>query len=241
MTSSDNILSVNNLHVSYPGNTDMLRGVSFSIKRGHLVSIVGTNGAGKTTLFNAISGMIGYDGGKITGGEINFKGRRINNLTPMQIIREGIVHILEGRREFSSLTIEENLGLGSFARHGRPSVAGIEMIYHYFPALLAKKKTIAADCGPGELQMLAIGRALMAQPELILLDEPYQRISPILAEDLFTAISRINREKGITFMFVERTLSMSFQVTDDVLSISNGKVSRPDKSIIDSSGLSARL
>lgn len=240
MDSRDNILSVNNLHVSYPGNMDMLRGVSFSIKKGHMVSLVGTNGAGKTTLFNAISGMIGYDGGKITGGEINFKGKRINNLSPMQIIREGIVHVLEGRREFSSLAIEENLSLGAFARHGIPSKTGIEMIYRYFPALFPKKKTIAADCGPGELQMLAIGRALMAQPELILLDEPYQRISPIIAKDLFTAISRINREKGITFMFVERAPSMSFQVTDDVLLISDGGISRPDKNMIDSSGLSAR-
>lgn len=241
MAPRDNILSVNNLHVSYPGNRDVLRGVSFSINRGHLVSIVGTNGAGKTTLFNAISGMIGYDDGKITGGEIDFKGKRINNLTPMQIIREGIVHVLEGRREFSSLTIEENLGMGAFTRHGGPSKTGSEMIYHYFPALFPKKKTIAADCGPGELQMLAIGRALMARPELILLDEPYQRISPILAEDLFTAISRINREKGITFMFIERTPSMSFQITDDVLLISGGEISRPDKSMIDSSGLIARL
>lgn len=241
MDSRDNILSINDLHVSYPGHRDMLRGVTFSIKRGSMVSVVGTNGAGKTTLLNAISGMIRYNGGKITGGDINFKGKRIDNLKPLQIIREGIVHILEGRREFSSLTIEENLCLGSFARLGSPSKRGIEMIYHYFPALLPKKKTLAAGCGPGELQMLAIGRALMAQPELILLDEPYQRISPVLADDLFTALGQINREKGITIIFLERAPSMSFQVTDDVLAISDGVIFRPDKGIIDSSGLSVRF
>jgi len=241
MESRDNILSINDLHVSYPGNTDILRGVTFSIKRGSMVSIIGTNGAGKTTLLNAISGIIEYNGGKITGGDINFKGKRIDNLKPVQIIRKGIVHILEGRREFSSLTIEENLCLGSFARLGTPSNKGFDIIYRYFPALMPKKKTLAADCGPGELQMLAIGRALMAQPELILLDEPYPRISPVLAEELFTALGQINREKGIAIIFVERTPSMSFQVTDDVLEISDGVIFHPDKGIIDSSGLRARL
>ncbi|MBN1626204.1 MAG: ATP-binding cassette domain-containing protein [Deltaproteobacteria bacterium] len=240
MDSRDNILSINDLHVSYPHHRDTLRGVTFSIKRGSIVSVVGSNGAGKTTLLNTISGIIRYDGGKITGGEINFKGKRIDNLKPVQIIREGIVHILEGRREFSSLTIEENLCLGSLTRSGSPTKRGIEMVYSYFPSLFPKKKTLAADCGPGELQMLAIGRALMAQPELILLDEPYQRISPVLAGDLFSAISQINKEEAIAFIFVERAPCMSFQVTDDVLGISDGMIFRPDKGMINSSGLSAR-
>jgi len=190
---------------------------------------VGTNGSGKTTLLNAISGMLRYDGGIIKRGEIEFKGRKIHNLPPLHIIREGIVHILEGRKEFSSLTIEENLRLGASARQGRPAKTGIDMIYNYFPALLPRKKTKAFDCGMGELQILAMGRALMAQPELILLDEPYQRISPVLAEELFTAIKRINRDKGITFIFVERDPIMSFQMADDVYSITNGEIFKQDK------------
>jgi branched-chain amino acid transport system ATP-binding protein len=238
MVSRDPILTINNLHVSYADNRDVLRGASFSIERGHLVSLVGTNGSGKTTLLNAISGMLRYDGGIISGGEIEFKGRKINNLTPLKIIREGIFHILEGRREFSSLTIEENLRLGAYARHGNPEKTGIEMIYNYFPALLSRKNTLASDCGMGELQMLAMGRALMAQPELILLDEPYQRISPILANELFSAIGRINRDEGITFIFVERAPSMSFHVTDDVYSIINGEIFQQDKSRSDLSGIS---
>jgi branched-chain amino acid transport system ATP-binding protein len=238
MVLSDPILAVNNLNVSYPDNRDVLRGASFSIERGHLVSLIGTNGAGKTTLLNAISGMLRYDSGIITEGEIEFKGRKIHNLTPLEIINEGIIHILEGRREFSSLTIEENLRLGAYARHGRPEKTGIEMIYDYFPALMPRKKTLAADCGIGELQMLAMGRALMAEPELILLDEPYQRISPVLAEEFFTSISRINREKRIAFVFVERAPSMSFQITDDVFSIANGRIFQPDKVNIDLSDMS---
>jgi branched-chain amino acid transport system ATP-binding protein len=238
MALSDPILAVNNLNVSYPDNRDVLRGASFSIERGHLVSLIGTNGAGKTTLLNAISGMLRYDSGIITEGEIEFKGRKIHNLTPLEIINEGIIHILEGRREFNTLTIEENLRLGAYARHGRPEKTGIEMIYDYFPALMPRKKTLAADCGIGELQMLAMGRALMAQPELILLDEPYQRISPILAEDFFTSISRINREKRITFVFVERAPSMSFQITDEVFCIENGRILQLDKANINLSGIS---
>jgi branched-chain amino acid transport system ATP-binding protein len=238
MALSDPILAVNNLNVSYPDNRDVLKGASFSIERGHLVSLIGTNGAGKTTLLNAISGILRYDSGIITEGDIEFKGRKINNLTPLEIINEGIIHILEGRREFSSLTIEENLRLGAYARHGRAEKTGIEMIYDYFPALMPRKKTLAADCGIGELQMLAMGRALMAQPELILLDEPYQRISPILAEDFFTSIGRINREKRIAFVFVERAPSMSFQITDEVFSIVNGRIFQLDKVNADLSGMS---
>jgi len=233
------ILVINNLHVAYSDNRDILKGASFSIERGHLVSLVGTNGAGKTTLLNAISGMLRYNGGIIKGGDIKFRGRNIQNLPPLHIIREGIVHILEGRKEFSSLTIEENLMLGASARQGRPDKTGIEMIYNYFPALLPRKKTLAADCGMGELQLLAMGRALMAQPELILLDEPYQRISPILAEELFTAIKSINSDKGITFIFVERDPIMSFQIADDVYSIANGEIFKQDKVRIDSTGIRA--
>jgi branched-chain amino acid transport system ATP-binding protein len=237
MVSSDPILAVKNLNLSYSDNRDVLRGASFSIERGHLVSLVGTNGAGKTTLLNAISGILRYDGGIITEGYIEFKGRKIHNLTPLEIINEGIIHILEGRREFSSLTIEENLRLGAYARHGKPEKTGVEMVYDYFPALMLRKKNLAADCGMGELQMLAMGRALMAQPELILLDEPYQRISPILAEEFFTSITRINREKRIAFVFVERAPNMSFHVTDEVFSIANGRVLQLDKGKTDLSGM----
>jgi branched-chain amino acid transport system ATP-binding protein len=236
MALSDPILAVNNLHVSFPDNRDVLRGVSFSIERGYLVSLIGTNGAGKTTLLSAISGMLGYEGGIITEGDIAFKGRKIHNLKPMEIINEGIIHIVEGRTEFGSLTIEENLKLGAYARHGRPEKAGIEMIYDYFPALMPRKKTLAADCGMGELQMLALGRALMAQPELILLDEPSQRISPVLAEDFFAAIVRINKENNIAFIFVERTPNMSFEITNEVFSIVDGRILQPDRVKTDLSG-----
>jgi branched-chain amino acid transport system ATP-binding protein len=229
MAQNDDILAVENLDISYSDNIDVLRGVSFSVERGEIVSLIGTNGSGKTTLLNAISGMLRYQSGFITKGHIKFKGRKIHGLSPLEIINEGIVHILEGRREFSSLTIEENLLLGAYARHGRPERTGIEMVYDYFPALMPRKKNLAADCGMGELQMLAMGRAMMAQPELILLDEPYQRISPILADEFFNSIRRINREKKIAFVFVERTPNMSFQITDKVFSIVNGRVLQTDR------------
>jgi len=224
MVVKDLFLRINNLHVAYAGGRDVLRGVSFSVERGRIVSLIGTNGAGKTTLLSAISGMLRHDMGVITGGEIEFKGKKIHNLPPLQIIREGIVHILEGRREFSSLTIEENLSLVAAACHGAPAKAGIELIYDYFPALTHRKKTLASDCGIGELQMLAIGRALMAQPEIILLDEPYQRMAPILAHELFAVIRRINRDKGITFIFVERNPGISFEIADEVYSMIKGEI-----------------
>jgi branched-chain amino acid transport system ATP-binding protein len=226
MVVKDPFLRINNLHVAYQGGKEALRGITFSMGRGRIVSLIGGNGAGKTTLLSALSGMLKYEKGLITEGEIEFKGKKIHNLSPLQIIREGIVHILEGRREFSTLSIEENLSLGSFARHGKPSKTGIEMIYHYFPALTNRKKNIASDCGIGELQMLAIGRALMAQPEIILLDEPFQRMAPVLAYELFAVIRKINRDKGITFIFVERNPVISFEIADDVFSIVNGEIFR---------------
>jgi branched-chain amino acid transport system ATP-binding protein len=224
MIQKDYALRINNLHVAYSGGSEVLKGASLSVERGRLVSIIGSNGAGKTTILNAISGMLGHSGGIITGGSIEFKGKRIDNLPPLKIIREGIVHVLEGQREFSSLTVEENLMLGAVARLGKPSKAGIERVYQYFAPLIPRKKTPASDCGMGELQMLAVGRALMAQPEIVLLDEPYQRLTPLLAHELFNVIKKITREMGITFIFIERTPSISFTTVDDVYLISDGKV-----------------
>lgn len=241
MVLSDPILRINNLHVAYEAGRDVLRGVSFSVGRGRIISLLGTIGAGKTTLLSAISGMLAYDNGRITGGEIEFKGKKIHNLKPMDIIREGIVHILEGRREFSSLTIEENLIMGAVARHGKPRNAGIELVYKYFPDLMPRKKMLALNCGIGEMQMLAMGRALMAQPEIILLDEPDQRISPILAQELFTVIREISRDQGITFIFVERTQGMSFQISDDIFLLADGEMSPIDKDKTDASGNRAGL
>jgi branched-chain amino acid transport system ATP-binding protein len=224
MNQKDCALRINNLRTAYSGGGEVLKGASLSVERGRLVSIIGLNGAGKTTLLNAVSGMLGHFGGIITGGSIEFKGRRIDNLPPLKIIREGIVHILEGQREFGSLTVEENLALGTVARLGKPSKTGIERVYQYFAPLIPRKKTLASDCGMGELQMLAVGRALMAQPEIVLLDEPHQRLTPLLAHELFSVIKNITRDMGITFVFIERTPSMSFDIVDDVYLIADGKV-----------------
>jgi branched-chain amino acid transport system ATP-binding protein len=236
MVSKDLFLRINNLHVAYSGGAEVLRGASFSVERGRLISLVGSNDAGKTTLLRAISGMLKYHNGILTGGDIEFKGKKINNLSPLQIIREGIVHILEGQREFPSLSIEENLSLGAVARQGKPSRAGIDLIYDYFPALAPRKKIPVSDCGIAELQMLAIGRALMAQPEIILLDEPYQRMAPILAHELFSIIRRITLEKGITFIFVERNPGISFEISDKVFSVVNGKIFSDNNGKLHSSG-----
>lgn len=236
MVLNDPILCVSNLHVAHSEGRDTLRGASFSVEKVPIVSIIGDNGAGKTTLLNAISGMLRYDYDPITDGQIEFNGRKIHNLDTSGIIREGIVHIIEARREFSSLTIEENLILGASAWYGKPSKTGIETVYDYFPALLPRKKTMAFNCGIGELQMLAVGRALMSMPEIILPDEPYQRIFPILAEELFTVIKRINRDKGITFIFVERNPSKSFDIADEVYLMADGEISRAEKGRFNSIG-----
>lgn len=224
MTDNDIRLSINNIGVVYSDVIQVLKGVSLDIHRGQVVSLLGSNGAGKTTTLKAISGLLKPENGRVTEGSIEYDGQSIQNSAPEQITRKGIIQVLEGRQEFKYLTVEENLRVGTATRWGKPYQKDIEMVYDYFPALLARKKSLAGYCSGGELQMLVIGRALMAHPKLLLLDEPSLGLAPLLVKEIFQIIRRINQEQGTTLLVVEQNANMALQIAHFGYVMENGKI-----------------
>jgi branched-chain amino acid transport system ATP-binding protein len=217
-------LLINNISVVYSDVIQVLKGVSLLVKRGQIVSLLGSNGAGKTTTLKAVSGLLKPENGKVTEGSIEYDGNPIQNCSPEEITRQGIIQVLEGRQEFKYLTVEENLRVGTATRWGKPYQKDLEMVYRYFPALLARKKSLAGYCSGGELQMLVIGRALMAHPELLLLDEPSLGLAPLLVKEIFQIIRRINHEQGTTLIVVEQNANMALQIANYGYVMENGKV-----------------
>lgn len=221
----DILLQINNISVVYADVIQILKGVSLSIRRGEIVSLLGTNGAGKTTTLRAISGLLKQENGAVTEGAIEYEGRPIQNAAPETITRLGIIQVLEGRPPFEHLTVEENLKVGTAARRGHASTKeDLELVYHYFPSLLARRKFLAGYCSGGELQMLAIGRAMMARPRLLLLDEPSLGLAPLLVKEIFEIIGRINREQGTTIVLVEQNANMALQIAHYGYVMENGKI-----------------
>ncbi|MCX5851232.1 MAG: ABC transporter ATP-binding protein [Deltaproteobacteria bacterium] len=222
---SDNILlQLNNISVVYSDVIQVLKGVSLSVPKGQIVSILGSNGAGKTTTLKAVSGLLKTENGSVTDGSIQFNGMNIENLPPESITRLGIFQVLEGRQPFKYLTIEENLRVGTATRWGKPYKKDIERIYNYFPALVQRRKTLAGYCSGGELQMLVMGRALMAHPALLLLDEPSLGLAPLVVIEIFKIIKRINEDQGTTIMLVEQNANMALQIAHYGYVMENGKV-----------------
>ncbi|MFH0845535.1 MAG: ABC transporter ATP-binding protein [Pseudomonadota bacterium] len=217
-------LLINNISVIYSDVIQVLKGVSLTIKKGQIVSLLGSNGAGKTTTLKAISGLLKPENGKVTEGSIEYDGSPIQNLSTEEITRMGIIQVLEGRQEFKYLNVEENLRVGTATRHGKPYQEDLELVYHYFPALLARKKALAGYCSGGELQMLVIGRALMAHPSVLLLDEPSLGLAPLLVKEIFQIIRRINQEQGTTLMVVEQNANMALQIAHFGYFMENGKI-----------------
>jgi branched-chain amino acid transport system ATP-binding protein len=217
-------LLVNNMSVVYSDVIQVLKGVSLSIREGQIVSLLGSNGAGKTTALKAISGLLKPENGKVTEGSIEYDGSPIQNSSPEEITRKGIIQVLEGRQEFKYLTIEENLRVGTASRWGKPFLKDLRMVYDYFPALVARKKSMAGYCSGGELQMLVIGRALMAHPALLLLDEPSLGLAPLLVQEIFRIIKRINEEQATTLMVVEQNANMALQIAHYGYVMENGKI-----------------
>ncbi len=221
----DNIrLLLNNISVVYSDVIQVLKGVSLVIRKGQVVSLLGSNGAGKTTTLKAISGLLKPENGKVTEGSVEYDGKPIHNLSPEEITRMGIIQVLEGRQEFKYLTVEENLRVGTATRWGKAYREDLGMVYDYFPALLARKKGLAGYCSGGELQMLVIGRALMAHPNLLLLDEPSLGLAPLLVKEIFQIIRRINQEQGTTLMVVEQNANMALQIAHYGYVMENGKI-----------------
>jgi len=220
----DILLQLNNISVVYSDVIQVLKGVSLSVEKSHIVSLLGSNGAGKTTTLKAISGLLKPENGEVTEGTILYNGVNIQNQAPEFITRQGIIQVLEGRQPFKYLTIEENLRVGTATRSGKPYKQDLELVYNYFPALVQRRKSLAGYCSGGELQMLVIGRALMAHPQLLLLDEPSLGLAPLVVQEIFRIIKKINEEQAATIILVEQNARMALQVAHYGYVMENGKI-----------------
>ncbi len=222
------MLSLNNIEVIYSNVILVLRGVSLEVPQGKIVALLGANGAGKSTTLKAISGLLHSQEGKVTRGSIDFEGDRIDHLPAEDIVRLGIVQVLEGRRLFQHLTVEENLITGSLANKDRGNGAGsaayIEKVYGYFPRLKDLRKRTSGYLSGGEQQMLVIGRGLMARPRLLLLDEPSMGLAPLLVREIFNVIRQINDEEGIPILLVEQNARVALNVADSAYVMETGRV-----------------
>src|SRR5690349_18422780 len=217
------LLSVNNIEVVYDDVILVLRGLSLEVPKGAIVALLGANGAGKSTTLKAISGLLKTEDGEVTRGDILFDGARIDGIDPDKIVRRGIFQVMEGRRIVADMTSLENLKLGAFTRNDREVDSDLDMVFDYFPRL--KERTgLAGYLSGGEQQMLAIGRALMARPKLILMDEPSMGLSPLLVKEVFGIIRRLNEELGITILLVEQNARMALSVASYGYVMEQGKV-----------------
>jgi branched-chain amino acid transport system ATP-binding protein len=219
------MLQVKNVQVVYDGAILVLGGLSLSVKEGQIVALLGPNGAGKSTTLKAISGLLRSEGGAVAQGSIDFLGERIDRLRPEEIVRRGIFQVMEGRRVFEDLTVQENLALGGYTRNDRPGLRrDEERCYEFFPVLAKRKKQLAGTLSGGEQQMLALGRALMARPKLILLDEPSLGVAPMLVQEIFRLLRRINQEEKTTLLIVEQNARLALGIADHGYILESGRI-----------------
>jgi branched-chain amino acid transport system ATP-binding protein len=219
------VLKLNNIQVIYSNVILVLKGLSLEVQDGQIVALLGANGAGKTTTLKAISGLLKTEVGKVTDGGIEFMGQRIDGRDPEDICRLGIVQVMEGRKVLESLTVEDNLNIGAYTRRDPDGVkADMEMIYDYFPRLVERRRQLAGYLSGGEQQMLVIGRALMAKPKLMLLDEPSLGLAPILVREIFEIIQKINAERGTTFLLVEQNARIALGIAQYGYIMENGRI-----------------
>lgn len=225
-TASDDVLVVNNIEVIYDHVILVLRGVSLTVPRGGIVSILGANGAGKTTTLKAISNLLSAERGEVTKGTIEFEGRQVQSLTPNQMVRMGCIQVMEGRHCFAHLTVEENLQTGAFTRSdgGAAIRDDLELVYTYFPRLKERRKSLAGYTSGGEQQMCAIGRALMSRPKTILLDEPSMGLAPQLVEEIFEIVKQLNQKEGVSFLLAEQNTNVALRYATYGYIIENGRV-----------------
>ncbi len=219
------MLKINNIEVIYSDVILILRGVSIEIKEGQIVSLLGANGAGKTTTLKAISGLLRSQQGEVTRGSIKFKDKRIDKMRPDEIVRTGIIQVLEGHRLFRHLTVEENLLAGALARPNGPEIRrDVEQVYDYFPRLKDLRRETSGYLSGGEQQMLVIGRGLMGRPSLMMLDEPSLGLAPLLVKEIFQVIKRINTEESTSILLVEQNARAALDVADYGYVMENGRV-----------------
>jgi len=229
LSGANPILRVNNIEVKYHEVILVLKGVSIEVPRGGIVALLGANGAGKSTTLKAVSGLLKHEDGEVTDGSIAFMGERIDRLGAEKIAKMGIVQVIEGRRVFEHLTVEQNLRVGAHLRRdGKSLREGLEMVYHYFPRLREKRTEIAGFVSGGEQQMTVVGRALMANPKLILLDEPSMGLAPLLIHEIFNIITRLNREENISILLVEQNAKLALSVAPYAYVMENGRIVMDD-------------
>ncbi len=223
---ADYILSVNNIEVVYSEVILVLRGLSLNVERGKITALLGANGAGKSTTLKAISGLLNTEDGEVSRGTINYKGENIAGINPDKVVRKGVFQVMEGRGIVQDMTVMENLRLGAFTRTNFNMADEIEKVFHFFPRLKERMQTggAAGYLSGGEQQMLAIGRALMANPSLVLMDEPSMGLSPLLVKEVFAIIKRMNEELGISILLVEQNANMALNAADFGYIMENGKI-----------------
>ena len=219
------LLAVNNIEVIYDHVILVLRGVSLQVPEGGIVALLGANGAGKSTTLKAISGLLRTERGHVTKGSIKLRGEAIQDRDPSQVVRAGIVQVMEGRHVFEHLTVEDNLLAGAYTRpHGRGVRQDLDMVYGYFPRLAERRGVRAGYVSGGEQQMVAIGRALMAHPRLMLLDEPSMGLAPMLVQEIFEIVARLNREESVAVLLAEQNAAMALRFADYAYVMENGRV-----------------
>ncbi|MDS4022387.1 MAG: ABC transporter ATP-binding protein [Candidatus Competibacter sp.] len=219
-------LTVNNIEVIYDHVILVLKGVSLNVPKGKIVALLGANGAGKTTTLKAVSNLLRAERGDVTKGSVEFKGRRVDQLSPNELVRRGVIQVMEGRHCFGHLTIEENLLTGAYTRSiSRGELKqSLEKVYHYFPRLRTRRGSQAGYTSGGEQQMCVIGRALMARPEMILLDEPSMGLAPQIVEEIFEIVKGLNGQENVSFLLAEQNTMMALRYADFGYILENGRV-----------------
>ena len=223
---NETLLEVNNIEVIYNHVILVLKGVSLSVPKGGITALLGGNGAGKTTTLKAISQLLHSERGEVTKGSIEYRGQSVSGLNPSDLVKRGVIQVMEGRHCFEHLTIEENLLTGSYTRRdGAPAVAAdLEKVYAYFPRLRERRKSQAGYTSGGEQQMCAIGRALMSRPETILLDEPSMGLAPQLVEEIFGIVKDLNEKEGVSFLLAEQNTNVALRFAHYGYILESGRV-----------------
>jgi len=220
------LLNVNNIEVIYDHVILVLKGVSLEVPEGGTVALLGANGAGKSTTLKAISNLLGAERGDVTKGSIEYMGERVDKLSPNELVKRGVIQVMEGRHCFEHLTVEENLMTGAYTRRdGRAATAeSLEKVYHYFPRLKERRTAQAGYTSGGEQQMTAIGRALMANPTMMLLDEPSMGLAPQLVEEIFEIVNDLNKKEGVSILLAEQNTMVALKYSDYGYILENGRI-----------------
>jgi branched-chain amino acid transport system ATP-binding protein len=229
LSEQETILKINNIEVKYHEVILVIKGISINVPNGGIIALLGANGAGKSTTLKAISGLLKHENGEVTDGSIEFMGERIDRMGPEKIAKMGIVQVIEGRRVFEHLTVEQNLKVGAhMKKYGRSIKDGLDMVYHYFPRLKEKRNETAGFISGGEQQMTVVGRALMTNPKLILLDEPSMGLAPLLIHEIFKIITKLNQEEKISILLVEQNAKLALNVAPHAYVMENGRIVMDD-------------